>query len=43
VQWLVVDRVTLDATEAAKLNRILDGSWVIHIDEAGVLVAERSG
>jgi uncharacterized membrane protein len=42
VQWLVVDRDTLDPAEAEELERILDASWVIHIDEAGVLVAERS-
>jgi uncharacterized membrane protein len=43
VQWLVVDRVTLDAAENELLDEILEDGWTIHLDEAGVVVAERSG
>ena len=44
VQWLVLDRSKLDLAENELLDQILeDETWVIHLDEAGVLVAERSG
>jgi len=44
VQWLVLDRSKLGLAENELLDQILeDETWVIHLDEAGVLVAERSG
>ncbi len=42
IEWLVLDRYTLDATQSAVVRYILsDGSWTVHLDVDGVLAAER--
>lgn len=43
VEWLVLDRSKLDPEESRLLDVILETGWTIHLDEAGVVVAERTG